>query len=77
MSLKAYIDQRNKWAELSRGQVALDINRLTPGQVAWIRDDIHTQLSPENLTCDGELDVNEVNERYAFLQQVLKDLAAL
>lgn len=37
---------------------------------------VYGDLSPENLTCDGELSRTEVNRRYSALQRKLKGLFA-
>lgn len=36
--------------------------------------DIYNQLSPENLTCDGELSPKAVRRRYALLKRELQTL---
>ena len=36
--------------------------------------DTYCALSPENLTCDGELPIKEVNKKHAALQTKLRKL---
>jgi hypothetical protein len=38
---------------------------------------IDTDISPENLTCDGELPRSEVNRRYNLLVRAAKELKAI
>jgi hypothetical protein len=42
-----------------------------------IADIIDSSLSPENLTCDGELSASQVRSRYRELMTVAKELKAL
>jgi hypothetical protein len=39
-----------------------------------IADSLDADLSPENLTCDGELPRAEVQKRYNFLTRAAKEL---
>lgn len=52
--LKMYIEQKNKWRRVFK-QKELDMMNLTPKDVRGLISDIWNELSPENLTCDGEL----------------------
>ena len=52
--LKAYVDQKNKWNQLfNKNSSGLDITR--PSDRQRVASMIDAELSPENLTCDGEL----------------------
>lgn len=52
--LKQYVDQKNLWSKLMNRPL-LDPENLTGSQVRELLDSIDCDLSPENLTCDGEL----------------------
>lgn len=52
--LKQYVEQQNAWSRVFNRPL-LDPENLTVAQVRELRDSIENALSPENLTCDGEL----------------------
>lgn len=52
--LDMYIESKNKWRRVFN-QPELVRATLTPKQARDLLDEIECDLSPENLTCDGEL----------------------
>ena len=62
--LKNYVDQENRFSAIF-GKRPLDLNSATDRQL--IADKIDSALSPENLTCDGELSRSQVQARYRNL----------
>ena len=73
-ALKTFIDQKNHWNSFFKGaqyEIATAAGRQ---QVA---DMIDAALSPEILTCDGELSRSEVNRRYKELMTAAKQLKQL
>ena len=73
-ALQNYVKQANDWnAIFNRGQYDLanerDRQRLARR--------IDSELSPENLSCDGELSRAQVNRRYNNLIRVAEQLQAL
>ena len=74
-ALQAYIDRQNKWNAC--------FGKHTPYEVATaagrkrVAGMIDSDLSPENLSCDGELPRAEVNRRYRELTAAAKDLIRL
>jgi len=64
-ALQAYIDRQNKWnacfGNHTPYEVATAAGRLRVAKM------IDSDLSPENLSCDGELPRAEVNRRYREL----------
>jgi hypothetical protein len=72
--LKQYVDQKNAWEALF-GQPALDINN--PSDRVQIANAIDCDLSPENLSCDGELTIAQVRARYSALTKAADELRAL
>ncbi len=74
MSLKAYVEQKNSWAALFKG-AQLSLSNSQDRQ--RIAQSIDADLSPENLTCDGELRGAEVQKRYNFLTKAARELKAL
>jgi hypothetical protein len=71
-SLKQYVDQKNQWNAIFGGKA------LVIGQDNQrIAEMIDADLSPENLTCDGELSRTQVNARYRTLTAAARDLQKL
>jgi hypothetical protein len=71
-ALKNYVDQKNRWNAIFGGK------SLTIGQDNQkIADMIDGDLSPENLTCDGELPRSQVQARYRQLTAAAQDLQKL
>jgi hypothetical protein len=73
-ALNAYIDQQNAWGKIW-GNTPLSLD--TAADRKRIAQKIDSALSPENLTCDGELPRAEVNRRYRELTAAAKDLIKL
>jgi hypothetical protein len=75
--LKKYVDRQNKWNSIfARGQHR-DLDLYNREDRVRIADMIDAALSPENLTCDGELCASDVARRYKELTLALKQLQAL
>ena len=72
--LTAYVERKNSWGKLF-GSKALDLNSAQDRQK--IADSIDADLSPENLTCDGELSRSQVQARYSQLTRAAKQLQKL
>lgn len=73
-TLQAYVKRENDWRMIFKAQpLSLD----TASDRQKVADNIDSKLSPENLTCDGELSRAEVNRRYRELTAVAKELKAL
>jgi len=73
-SLNAYVKQKNAWNAIFKGR-QLDIN--DPSDRQRIAAMIDSDLSPENLHCDGEISFTEANRKYRQLQAAAKDLLKL
>ena len=71
-NLKAYVDQKNRWDSIF-GLPALEIGKDNQK----IADSIDSDLSPENLTCDGELSRSQVQARYQQLTAAARELIKL
>ena len=70
-AIEQYVDQKNQWAGLFGGKRLSLLNKADRQQIA---DSLDADLSPENLTCDGELPRAEVQKRYNFLTRAAKEL---
>lgn len=73
-NIKAYVERQNQWNALFNGR-KYDLNN--PKDRQSIADKIDSDLSPENLTCDGELSRGQVNTRYRQLTAAARELKAL
>ena len=73
-ALQEFIAQKNRWNAIFKGE-QYEIQTAKGRQ--RIADMIDSALSPENLTCDGELPRAEVNRRYKELMTAAKQLKKL
>ena len=73
-ALQNFVDQKNRWNSFFKGpQYTLN----TKADRQALANMIDSALSPENLTCDGELSRTEVNRRYRELMTAAKQLKKL
>ena len=73
-ALAKFIEQKNHWNSFFKGP-QYEIQTAKGRQ--RVADMIDAALSPENLTCDGELPRDEVNRRYRELMTAAKQLKQL
>jgi len=73
-SLKAYVERKNQFSAIF-GHRPLDLNSAADRQK--IADSIDCELSPENLTCDGELSRSQVQAQYHQLTAAARELQKL
>lgn len=73
-NLTAYVKQKNEWTAIFNGY-PMDVK--TPEGRKRIAQSIDAELSPENLTCDGELPRSAVQTRYRQLTAAARELIAL
>jgi hypothetical protein len=71
-NLKAYVDQKNRW-DMIFGRAELKIGRDNQK----IAESIDSDLSPENLTCDGEAPIGGIRRRYQQLTAAARELKQL
>jgi hypothetical protein len=70
-ALENFLKQKNHWNSFFKGP-QYSLNSAAERQA--VADMIDSALSPENLTCDGELPRSEVNRRYKELMTAAKQL---
>jgi hypothetical protein len=73
-ALAKFIEQKNHWNSFFKGpqyEIETAQGRRRVAQM------IDSALSPENLTCDGELSRTEVNRRYKELTTAARELIKL
>ena len=71
-TLQKYLDQKNQWNSIFGGKplvIGQDNQRIA--------EMIDSDLSPENLTCDGELPRSQVQARYRQLTAAATELCRL
>jgi hypothetical protein len=73
-TLEAFVEQENRWAAIIK-QPTLSLLNSKDRQT--IAERIDSQLSPENLSCDGELSRTEVNRRYRILTRCAEQLLSI
>lgn len=73
-ALNAYVTRKNSWGQLF-GSKPLSLSSAKDRQA--IADSLDADLSPENLTCDGELSRAQVQARYTQLTQASAQLLQL
>ena len=70
-ALENFLKQKNHWNSFFNG-TQYSLNSAAERQA--VADMIDAALSPENLTCDGELPRAEVNRRYKELMTAARQL---
>jgi hypothetical protein len=75
-ALNALIKQENAWASMFNGRfVAYEV--ATAQGRERVAKMIDAKLSPENLSCDGELPMSQVRARYRSLTSAAQELVRL
>jgi len=72
-NFNSYVAQKNPWRQLFN-KAPYDIN--DPKDVQDLYESIQCDLSPENLTCDGELRGTALKRKAAMLNGALKEIRA-
>jgi hypothetical protein len=73
-NLTAYVDRKNSFAKLFGGR---QLSLQSAADRKAVAQSIDCELSPENLTCDGELSRSQVQDRYQALMAAAKELIKL
>jgi hypothetical protein len=73
-ALTAYVDQKNRWNSIFKGK---QYDFQSPAGRQEIARMLDADLSPENLTCDGELSRTQINARYRALTKAAQELVQL
>ena len=74
-NLETYVARKNEWSAMFGKTTPLSLDNAADRQK--IAQSIDSELSPEHLTCDGELSRAEVQKRYNFLMKAARELKAL
>jgi hypothetical protein len=73
-ALAQFVKQRNAFNKMFGNK---ELTLIDAADRQKIADIIDSSLSPENLTCDGELSRSQVQARYRELMAVARDLKEL
>lgn len=73
-ALESYVEQKNRIRVMFGGD-AIDLHKADDRR--FLAECIENELSPENLTCDGELSRTQVTRKLSVLTRCQEELAAL
>lgn len=73
-TIEQYVADKNRWAAIFKGPQLSLINAKDRQRVANMLD---ADLSPENLTCDGELDGFRIRAKAKFLNRAAEELRSI
>lgn len=73
-ALEKYVEQKNTWRAIFKEQ---PLSLLSAADRKRISQMLESDLSPENLTCDGELRGPALRTRASFLNRVALELQEL
>jgi hypothetical protein len=73
-TLEAFVEQENRWSAVFKGRQLSLLNAKDRQALAGLIDN---RLSPENLSCDGEISRTEVNRRYRELTRCAEQLLSI
>jgi len=73
-TLEAYVAQKNTWTRIFKGR---ELSLLNARDRQTIANSIDSELSPENLTCDGELPPAMVREKMRRLTRCAEELLSI
>ena len=73
-NLEHFVEQENRMAELFKQKTLSLLNAADRQRIA---DMIDNSLSPENLTCDGELSRAQVQQKYNYLTRCAQELLSI
>lgn len=73
-TIEQYVERKNSFAKLFGSKPLSLLNAEDRQKIA---DSIDCELSPENLTCDGELSRSQVQQRYNFLTRAAQELKSI
>ena len=75
-NLIQYCEQKNDWDAIFGRDARYNPYDLTQQDCKRLANSLSSELSPENLTCDGELPRNQVMSKARYLNGVVGELQA-
>ena len=73
-TLEQYVDQKNSWGKIF-GKTPLSLLNAKDRQA--IANSLDSDLSPENLTCDGEIRGAQLQAKYRYLTRCAQELQSI
>jgi hypothetical protein len=73
-TLETYVNQKNKWGAIF-GQKPLSL--LNADDRQKIAEELDCELSPENLSCDGEISAAKIRKKFNYLHQCVAELRSI
>jgi hypothetical protein len=73
-NLEQYVERKNKMAALFGSKM---VSLLRAEDRQKIADSIDSDLSPENLTCDGEVRGAQLQAKYRYLTRCAEELLSI
>jgi hypothetical protein len=73
-TIEQYVAQKNAWGKIFGSK---ELSLLNKADRQAIANSIDSALSPENLTCDGELSGAEVRTKQRFLFRCAEELISI
>jgi hypothetical protein len=70
-----YINEKNYWNRITNASAVVTFP-LSQGNVDYLAERLGSDLSPENLHCDGEISFSKARARGRKLGGIVKDLTA-
>ena len=71
-TLESYIAQKNQWRSVF-GHNPLNLMR----DAQKIADEINCDMSPENISCDGEISISKIRARRSHLDRVARQFLSV
>jgi len=73
-TIEQYVEQKNSWGKMFGNKPLSLLNAKDRQRIA---ESIDSDLSPENLTCDGELPRSQVQARFRMLTRAAQELLSI
>ena len=73
-NLEQYVERKNSFARIFNSK---HLSLLNAKDRQSIANSIDADMSPENLTCDGELPASQVRARVKFLSRCAEELLSI
>jgi len=73
-TIEQYVEQKNKWRAIFNQK---PLSLLNGKDRQAIANSIDSELSPENLTCDGELRGSQVQQKFRYLTRCAEELLSI
>jgi len=73
-TIEQYVEQKNRWNAIFKGRQLSLLNKADRQAIA---NSLDADLSPENLTCDGEIRGQALRQKQAYLFRCAEELLSI